>query len=160
LDIVDHSTSCGVNIKYIVKRIIAHVPEEVIADLKTVEIFDFAPGRKGFARYVRHENKIDLYVHEDIGWLPWILKKTFIFPYLLVGLALGHEIDHHVNRDRVMTEEDREKSAESNAMKYIYPSFGALKPVARLVRWLIGRNMKKGSQNSTVRGQEDNAGYE
>lgn len=109
MDIVDHSTSCGVNIKYIVKRIIAHVPEEVIADLKTVEIFDFAPGRKGFARYVRHENKIDLYVHEDIGWLPWILKKTFIFPYLLVGLALGHEIDHHVNRDRVMTEEDREK---------------------------------------------------
>ncbi|HYA93206.1 MAG TPA: hypothetical protein VEK32_17090, partial [Thermodesulfobacteriota bacterium] len=63
----------------------------------------------------------------------------FVLPYLLIGYALGHEIDHHVNRDRDMPEEEREKSAESNTMTYVYPSLGVLKPVAVMMKWFTSK---------------------
>ena len=139
LDIVDHSTPCGVGVGRIVSRILAYAPQEAIAHLKSLEIWDIAPERKGFARYVRGKGRIDLFVQETICWLPWILRKTFVLPYLFIGLALGHEIDHHVNRDRDMPEEEREKSAESNAMTYVYPSPGMLKPAALLMKWFMSK---------------------
>jgi hypothetical protein len=132
VNIIERFSPCGVNVSYIVKRIVAYAPKEAIADLQAIEISDYAPERKGFARYIRNARKIELYVHEIIDWQPRILQKTFIFPYLAIGLALGHEIDHHVNRNLNM---DRETSAETNAMKYIYPSFGILKPVAKIISW-------------------------
>ncbi len=74
-------------------------------------------------------------------WQPWFLKKTYLFPYLVVGMALGHEIDHHVNRDKVNI--DREASAESNALRYVYPSLGFFKPAFWLLSFLAGSKVKK-----------------
>jgi len=59
------------------------------------------------------------------------IKKSYIFPYLTIGMALGHEIDHHVNRDRRTI--DEEKTAEKNALKYIYPSMGFFKPLVKVL---------------------------
>ncbi len=41
-----------------------------------------------------------------------------------IGLAMGHEIDHHVNRNNF--EIDKEQSAVNMALSYIYPSLGII----------------------------------
>ena len=115
-------TDCGVNIGRMVKRIINHAPPESINGLKEIEILDKDPGAKGFAAYSKKNAKIEIFIEDLIGWQPLLLKKSFVFPYLGISLALGHEIDHHVNRNNDMI--DKEKSAERNAIKYVYPSFG------------------------------------
>ena len=121
---------CGVNIGKIVQRIIKYAPEDSIKELNAVRIVDKSPDNRGFACYLKDHREIYLFVDDIVGWQPWLLKKTIIFPYLTIGLALGHEIDHHVNRDNNII--DKERSAERNALKYIYPSFGVFKPLAKV----------------------------
>ena len=133
----DHS----VNIGKIVQRIIKYAPEESIRGLNAIRIVDKSPDEKGFACYLKDSREIYLFVNDIIGWQPWLLKKSMVFPYFTIGLALGHEIDHHVNRDNLNL--DKEKSAESNAIKYIYPSFGFFKPLAPAIIFLLQLFRKK-----------------
>jgi hypothetical protein len=132
----------GVNVGKIVQRIIKYAPKDSIKGLNTIRIVDKSPDKIGFACYLKDHREIYLFVEDIIGWQPWLLKKTFIFPYITIGLALGHEIDHHVNRDN--NTKDKERSAERNAIKYIYPSFGVFKPIA-LVYYLIIRIRRRES---------------
>jgi hypothetical protein len=110
------------SIARIVKRIFKYAPESSIEGLEQVSILNNDYQRRGFACYSKDEKEIRLFSKELVDWQPWILKKTYLFPYITVGLALGHEIDHHVNREN--NEIDKEKTVGSNAIKYIYPSFG------------------------------------
>jgi hypothetical protein len=114
----------------IVRRIIRYAPKECLIDLNEIELLDRDTINNCFASYSRSNRKIELFIGDIIGWQPWILRKSYILTYLAIGIALGHEIDHHVNRDTKVS--DKEKSAENNALSYIYPSFGFFKPLARL----------------------------
>ncbi len=76
-----------------------------------------------------------------LGYLPRSFLKVFYpFTYMVVGMAVGHELDHHVNRNNQGI--DREASAEANIMTYVYPSLGIFKPAARVVSF-IGRPLRK-----------------
>lgn len=131
LQIIESFSNCGVNVRRIVNRVLAKAPEGCTDGLKQIKILDSDPEGRGFACYLRKEREIRLFVKELIGWQPWILKKTFIFPYLIVGIALAHEIDHHVNRNNFKI--NKEESAERNAFKYLYPSLGIFKPLIRTI---------------------------
>ncbi len=128
---------CGVNLEKIVRRIIKYVPPDTLRGLREIRISGRDPDNMAFGCYYKKDRKIELFAEDIIGWQPWLLKKTYIFPYLSTGLALGHEIDHHVKRNDGRS--DKEKSAENNALKYVYPSFGPFKPVAKLLFLLLRR---------------------
>jgi hypothetical protein len=121
----------------IVNRIMRYAPPEFITGLEAIELLDRDLRDNSFSSYNHANRRIELYVGDIIGWQPWILRKSYIYLYLFIGIALGHEIDHHVNRDTILSNYDREKSAENNALKYIYPSFGAFRPLVKLFS-LIG----------------------
>jgi hypothetical protein len=76
-----------------------------------------------------------------VAWQPWLLRKSVVFPYLAIGLALGHEIDHHVNRDN--EEVEKEQHAEANALYYIYPFFLVMKPMRKVVTFLRKKEKQK-----------------
>lgn len=122
---------CGVDISRIVKRIIKYAPKNSLEGLNKICILDNDYQRRGFACYLKDKKEIRLFTKELVAWQPWILKKTYLFPYITVGLALGHEIDHHVNRKNNVI--DKEYSAKINAIKYIYPSFGLFKPLVKVL---------------------------
>ena len=128
----------------IIRRIVKHAPSDCLEGLEEIRILDKDPADLGFACYFKKEKRIELYVDDLIGWQPWLLKKSYVFPYLTIGLTLGHEIDHHVNRASDMSKIKLEQSAENSALKYIYPSFGIFKPIVRFVFFFL-RMMKKGS---------------
>jgi len=140
--IVEDYTISGVNVGKIVRRIIEHAPKICLEDLKQVTIVDSNPEKRGFACYLKDEREIRIFAKELIGWQPWILKKSYLFPYITVGLALGHELDHHINRNN--NEIDKERSAEENAIKYISPSFGIFKPLIKILMLLRKRNSRSG----------------
>ncbi len=127
--VIESYTECGVNAGKIVKRIIRYLPPKVLEGISTIKMLDYSD--RGFAKYQKEAGEISIYVREIVDWQPWLLKKSFIFPYITIGLALGHEIDHHVNRYH--DDIDLEYSAEKNALMYIYPSFGVFKPIAKLI---------------------------
>jgi hypothetical protein len=129
--IIESYSAQGVNLGRIVKRILNNAPKGCLEDLEQVKILDSDPQSKGFACYIKEAREIRLFAEALVGWQPWILKKTFFLPYITVGLALGHEIDHHVNRENNIV--NKEQSAENNAIKYIYPSFGVFKPVVKMM---------------------------
>jgi len=135
LRITEAYSECGVNVRKIVARIVKYAPPDSLQGLNEISILDKDPNNIGFASYSRHEGRIELYVNDIIGWQPWLLKKSFIFPYIAIGMALGHEIDHHVSSQIDRTE--REKSAENNALRYIYPSFGIFKPITKLISFIF-----------------------
>ena len=138
--IIEQHSEADINVLGIVQRIIKHLPSEILDGLQEIVITDTTPNRNAFACYRRGEKRIELYLDGITLWQPWFLKKTYVFPYLFIGMALGHEIDHHVNRNRADT--DREASAENNALRYVYPSLGLFKPVYRLCS-LIARVNKR-----------------
>jgi hypothetical protein len=138
IKIIKNYGDYGVNAEKIVQRIIKYAPHSCIEGLKEIYLLDKDPENKGFARYFKGERRIALYLEDIVGWQPWFLKKSFVFPYLTIGIALGHEIDHHVNRDNGMV--NREKSAEKNALKYVYPSMGFFKPIVRLITFFSRKN--------------------
>jgi len=135
--VVEDYSIRSVNVGKIVKRILVHTPKGYLEGLRQVTILDSNPERRGFACYLKDKREIRLFVKELIGWQPWILKKSYLFPYITIGLALGHEIDHHVNRNN--NEIDKERSADENAIKYIFPSFGLFRPVIKLLMILNKR---------------------
>lgn len=134
LKIIESYTSCGVNVGKIVKRIIRYLPPNILEGINTIKVLDIHPSHRGFAKYNKQEGQIEIYVQEIVSWQPWLLKKSYVFPYLSIGLALGHEIDHHVNRYNHSI--DLEHSAETNALKYVYPSLGIFKPIPKLISFL------------------------
>lgn len=125
----------GVNVGKIVRRIIKYAPPYCLQGLSEIKILDKDPDDIGFASYNRQAGKIELYIDDIIGWQPWFLRKSYVFPYIAICVALGHEIDHHVNRTG--DSKEQEKSAERNALKYVYPSFGVFKPVAKFFSFLL-----------------------
>ena len=129
--VTENYQDCGIDVARIIKRILTHAPSECIQGLKEIRLLDKDPVDKGFARYFRTEGRIELYVADIVGWQPWILKKSYVFPYLTIGIALGHEIDHHVHRKNNTI--NKEDFAERNAFKYIYPSLGVFKPVVKVL---------------------------
>lgn len=132
MKIIEAYSECGVDAGYIVRRIMSYLPTDEVGGIREVRLLDYSPGRKGFARYITDECTIEVFIREIVDWQPWLLKKSFFFPYLAIGLALGHELDHHVHRAE--NGEEKERSAELNAMKYVYPSLGVFKPLV----WLVG----------------------
>ena len=124
-----------VNVGRIVRRIIKYAPPYCLKGLREIKIMDKDPDDIGFSCYKRGDKKIELYIEDIIGWQPSFLRKSYLFPYVTIGIALGHEIDHHVNREH--NESTKEESAESNALKYVYPSFGVFKPLVQLFSLLL-----------------------
>ena len=96
---------------------IRRAPRGCLDGLDAIEILDSSPDRRGLACYQKDRRRIKLFVRDLIAWQPWLLRKSVFFPYLTIGLALGHEIDHHVNRDN--EEVEKEQHAEANAFEYI-----------------------------------------
>lgn len=133
-NIADFHTKSGVNAERIVRRIVSYIPTDILEGLNAIILLDTHHSHAGFSRYIKDKAEIELYIHDIIYWQPWLLKHSFIFPYLTIGLALGHEIDHHVNRNNHLI--DIEHSAETNALKYIYPSMGLFKPIINLILFL------------------------
>jgi len=136
--IAESYSQIGVNVGRIVKRIIRYAPPSSLQGLNEIRIKDKDPDNRCFSSYSKQGTRIELFVDDIVGWYPWLLKKSFILPYLAIGLALGHEIDHHVHRNH--TSMDKEKSAESNALRYVYPSFGIFKPIARILFLLFRKS--------------------
>ena len=136
--IIESYTTCGVDVGRIVKRILRFLDPERLEDLKAINLLDsHHPPLLG--QYRKKDAEIDIYVQEILGWQPWLLRKTFVFPYLTIGLTLGHEIDHYANRDNNI---DQEYSAEMNAFRYVYPSLGIFKPVYRAIGCILRLVMK------------------
>ncbi len=133
--IIEEHSEADVRVKSIVFRILKFLQETDLNGLNEILILDVNEETDCFGLYNRNEQRIELYVGDIIGWLPWILKKTYLLPYLFIGTALGHELDHHVNRSNNLS--DKEASAEANAFKYVYPSLGIFKPIAALILLLL-----------------------
>jgi hypothetical protein len=140
--VIEDYRECGVDIGKIVRTMIRHAPSGCLDGLDEVEILDSSPEGRGFARYLKEQRRIQLFVRELIAWQPWLLRKSVVFPYLAIGLALGHEIDHHLNRDN--EEVEKEQYAEANALNYIYPFFFVTKPIRKVATFL----RKKGQTGS------------
>lgn len=140
-EIIENYSACGVDIGRIVKRILKNAPKGSLIDLERVRILDSDSHNRGFACYLKKNREIRLFAKELVDWQPLILRKTFLFPYITVGLALGHEIDHHVNRENDII--DQERSAEKNAINYIYPSFGIFKPFVKMLMLLNRARVSK-----------------
>jgi hypothetical protein len=132
-------TACGVKVDKMITRMIKFAPQSSLDGLNEIMILDEDPNDRAFARYSKEEGKIELYVSDIVGWQPWLLKKSYIFPYFTLGMTLGHELDHHVRRNANVSNEDRERFAEANALKYIYPSFGVFKPFFKFIAYLLKR---------------------
>jgi hypothetical protein len=126
----------GVRVDKMINRMIKYAPQYSLEGLNEIIILDKDPNNRGFARYFKEEGKIELYVSDIVGWQPCLFKKSYIFPYLTLGMALGHELDHDVRRHENVSNEDLERSAEANALKYIYPSFGVFKPFVRGIAYV------------------------
>ena len=134
-NIIENHSETAVNVGGIVLRILKHLPSNTLDGLNEIAILDKNEEISAFGCYWRREKRIELYLDGLTLWQPWILKKTYVFPYISIGLALGHEIDHHVSSEEDST--SREASAERNAFKYLYPSMGAFKPLVKLTYYLI-----------------------
>ena len=132
--ITENHSETTVNVGGMVRRVLKHLPSEALDGLNEILILDKNEEGSAFGCYRRQEKRIELYMDGLTLWQPSILKKTYVFPYICVALTLGHEIDHHVNRDRDI---DKEISAERNSFKYIYPSFGFFKPLVKLTYHLM-----------------------
>lgn len=127
--IIENHTNVGVNVGRIVHRILSHVSPDILTGLNEVRLLE--GHEQAFACYKKDEGAIEIYLDELLGDFPPVFLKLFYpFTYMVVGMALGHELDHHVNRNNNLI--DREASAERNIMNYVYPSMGLFKPIVRI----------------------------
>lgn len=128
--VIEHYRDIGVDVGYIVHRILSHLSPDILEGLHEVRLLERHD--HALACYKKEEGAIEIYVAELLGYLPRILLKMFYpFTYMVVGMAVGHELDHHVNRNN--HDIDREASAETNIMRYVYPSLGIFRPAARII---------------------------
>ena len=132
MQIINNLTASDIHAEKIVRRVIAPLDESIFIDLKSIVLDDYDPQKKAFAKYSKKEQKIYLYISEITEWQPWILRKSYFFPYLTIGLALAHEIAHLESRNEKLN--DKELYAETSAINYLYPSMGILKPFVWLIR--------------------------
>jgi hypothetical protein len=131
--IVENYRDVGVDVAHIVHRILSHLSPEVLEGLHEVRLLE--KHDHAFACYKKEEGAIEIYLADLLGYLPPIFLKVFYpFTYFAVGMAVGHELDHHVNRNSDKIE--REASAEANIMRYVYPSLGSFKPAVRTISFL------------------------
>jgi hypothetical protein len=143
--IVEKHSVSGIDIKAIINRIIIHLPTEVINGLNEITLLN--KNEKTFGQYIYNEGRIELYVDDIVGWQPWLLKKTYLFPYMCIGIELGGLIEEHVNRDIV---EPNGEYIPKNPLKYIYPSLGVFKYVLKLlfyIRKAYLKIIKRGTTN-------------
>lgn len=131
MDIINNYRPCGVNAEPIVQRIMSFVD---VAGINEIRLLEYSTAGERFSRYLREKQNIELFVHDIVGWQPVIPRKSFVIPYLAIGIVLGREIDHHV-RPAVHDE----LSTLQNALGYIYPSFGLFKPLGKLMAFVIGK---------------------
>ena len=132
--IIENYSMVGVDVARIVRRILSHLSPKMLDGLHEVRLLE--KHDHAFACYKKEEGAIEIYVADLLGYLPRILLRLFYpFTYMVVGMALGHELDHHVNRNN--QDIDLEETAETNIMKYVYPSLGIFRPAARIasVSW-------------------------
>jgi hypothetical protein len=128
--IIENYTNLGVDAGRIVRRILAHLPPDILEGLREIRLLDRSD--TGFACYRENERIIEIYMATLLGdFPPILLKLLYPFTYMFIGMALGHELDHHVSRNN--REIDREASAEANIMRYVYPSLGVFKPAVRII---------------------------
>ena len=145
--VTENYTDIGIDVGSIVRRILSYLSPSILDGLQEVRILDkcqiLEKCKKPFACYKREERVIEIYVSEMLGdFRPFILKVFYPFTYMFIGMAVGHELDHHANRD--IKNIDREASAEANIMKYIYPSLGIFKPTVRIISF-IARSLHMGT---------------
>jgi hypothetical protein len=69
-----------------------------------------------FVACLRRERAIELCV-EDWNDFPWLLRVSYVFPYVVIGTVLGRGLDHHVNRTNSLSRKAGEQSAESKAAR-------------------------------------------
>ncbi|MFH2045722.1 MAG: hypothetical protein ABIK92_11315 [Pseudomonadota bacterium] len=134
--ISENHTETSVNVRGIVERVLRYQKPETLNDLNEILILDKSEPDIGFGCYRKAEGKIEIYLDNLLKWQPWILKKSYLFPYMTIAMALCHELDNHVTRDNSRI--DREKSAENSVIKYLYPSLGVFKPAVGILR-LFGK---------------------
>lgn len=137
----NHSES-NVKVRGIVDRMIKYQQPETIQDLNEIAILDNSEEDRGFGCYRKMERKIEIYLDPILKWQPWILKKTYFFPFLTIAMTLAHELDHHVNRDNAFI--NREQSAERNMFKYIYPALGVFKPIMKFIHFISPKYLRNG----------------
>jgi len=129
----------GINSAAIVKRIVDYLPHRTLNGL--TEITLFGSNEECFGCYIRDEKRIELYLEEIVGWQPWLLKKTYVFPVMCIGLILGHEIDHYVNRENPHFIEE---FPSRNTIQFIVPSLGIfrhlIKPLSSMYKFYFRRN--------------------
>ena len=135
MKIIENYKINDINVGKIVRRILKYAPSNSIENLDEILILDKDPEGAAFARYSKDKKRIELFVQDMLGWQPWLLRKTYFFPYLIISITLGHELDHHVRRNAIGI--DKESAAESNALNYVYPSFGIFKPLIKLLAFLL-----------------------
>jgi hypothetical protein len=138
--IIESHTESNINVKGIIDRIIRHQQPETLKDLNEIALLDNSIEDRGFGSYRKTDRRIEIYLNPILKWQPWILKKTYLFPFITIAMTLAHELDHHVNRNN--TTIDREKSAEKNMFKYIYPAIGIFKPILKIIH-LFSKNQKR-----------------
>jgi len=129
--ISENHTETTVNVRGIVERIVRYQKPETLKELNEISILDKSEPDIGFGCYKRSDQRIEIYLDNILKWQHWILKRTYLFPYITIAMTISHELDHHVNRNNNFI--NREKSAESNMLKYIYPSLGIFKPFVKIL---------------------------
>jgi len=125
-----HSES-QLKVRGIVDRILKYQKPETLKDLNEIALLDNSIEDRGFGCYRKAERRIEIYLDPILKWQPWVLKKTYLFPFITIAMTLAHELDHHVNRDNHTL--DREQSAEKNMFIYIYPAIGIFRPILKIV---------------------------
>ncbi|MDJ0817787.1 MAG: hypothetical protein QNJ58_16375 [Desulfobacterales bacterium] len=140
--ITESHSELQVNVRGIVDRILRFQKPETIEDLNEIALLDNSIDDRGFGCYRKSDRRIEIYLDPILKWQPWILKKTYLFPFITVAMTLAHELDHHVNRDNAKI--DREQSAERNMFNYIYPALGVFEPIMKFIHHLSHRLKKQG----------------
>src|SRR4030042_4499390 len=96
--IVEDHIKIGIDAGRIVRRSLSHLPASTLEGLREVRLL--GKNHKGFARYRARQGIIEIYLEELLGtFSPILLKVFYPFTYTVVGMALCHEIDHHVHRN-------------------------------------------------------------
>ena len=130
--VIEKYTKVGVDAGRIVRRILSHLPPSILEGLREVQLLDRNDTHPAFGCYRKDDGTIEIYMADLLGDFPQIfLRLLYPLTYVVVGMAVAHELDHHVTRNNL--EIDREASAEANIMKYVYPSLGIFKPAVRII---------------------------
>jgi hypothetical protein len=153
-------TECGVRVDKMIDRLVKYAPRESLRDLNEIRLLDKDPTDVGIARYFREDKRIELYISDLVGWMPWILKKTYLFPYSIIAHAFGHELDHHVRRDDHLSKADYEKSADVNSRHYTFPSFGIFKPLVKLVIFILKKKRRAARTGKNESARNESRGSE